>query len=268
MLRLTPVSDTGKDGTQSSSDSLTVTGVPAPPTDLAYDSGNAAATVLSFTDSVTAGATYRAYIPQTSYGTFSTLAGSGAQTNFNDIAATAINGVGSITLPAINNYPGIVPVVLRAVSGGNEERNLMTLLLEYDAAGNIVLARPNTPGVLLNRVAVTNSLDASIPCTYDPTDEAGTASKVQLFTRDADDSSSTYDFGTVDAEANLGSAVNGVKAATISYSFPAAGWYYCKVLAATAADTLSPAADGVEFLMYVSDSTVPAGSLTAEISRG
>ena len=84
---------------------------PAPPTNLAYASGNAAATVLSFTPSATGGATYRAYLADAIDGVM----------NLNDIQATALAGANSITLPAITGYPGIAYAIVRAASGGIEE---------------------------------------------------------------------------------------------------------------------------------------------------
>jgi hypothetical protein len=109
--RTQPVSDTGVLGTQSATVPITTTGRPAPPTNLAYSSGNAAATVLAFTASATPGATYRAYLARTIGGVLS----------LNDIQATAAAGATSITLPAISAYPGFAYVVVRAVVSGVED---------------------------------------------------------------------------------------------------------------------------------------------------
>src|SRR5206468_3151746 len=78
--RTQPISDTGVVGTQSASVSIATTGRPNPPSNLAYSSGNAAATVIAFTPSTSPGATYRAYLATSLGGVLS----------LNDIQATAL----------------------------------------------------------------------------------------------------------------------------------------------------------------------------------
>jgi len=53
----------------------------------------------------------------------------------------------SLTLPALSNPgPGKRRVVVVAVLGGIEDSVRREVEIEYDAAGNVILPRPNAPG--------------------------------------------------------------------------------------------------------------------------
>jgi hypothetical protein len=253
--RTQPVSDTGITGTQSASVSIATIARPKPPTSLAYSSGNASATVLSFTPSVTGGATYRAYLSTAVGGVMS----------LNDIKATAGAGANSITLPAITGYPGIAYVIVRAVASGVEERNLNILALEYDASGNFVPARPNAPGIQLESLAITSGRTISVKGIYNSDHQAAAATSLQLFSRTP---SGSYNFaspigsgGTLTA-----SGVKGIQTGTITYTFPADGYYYLTMLAVTAGGTQSAPAQ--EVLILVSNDQLPAATgVVAQLSR-
>ena len=254
-----PVSDTGDVGTASSSVSKVITAPPTAPTSLAYSSGNAAAMVLSFLNSATAGATYRAYLPIVI----------GNQMSLNDIQATKAAGTPSasntITLPAITGYPGTIPVLVRAVSGGVEERNGNILFLEFDSSGVFIPARPNTPGLQRDSIAITSGLSLAARATYDPTNEKGVATTIQLFKRTP---SGSYNYNSADASGTLASSVGTLKAANLSYVFASAGYYYVRVLAATAGGVQSPSADAPELLVFVSAEDMPADTaLEAVLGR-
>ena len=247
--RLKPVSDTGDTGTATASKSVTLDPAPAPPTNLAYSSGTAAALVLGFTASGTAGATYRLYGTSAIGGEFS----------LNDVLATAIAGAVTIGPVVITGSPGVAYFVLRAVSAsGKEEKNLLLLAVEFDAAGARVAGRPNVPGVLRASMAVTAGRTLAMRGIYDPSLALGTATQLQLFTRTL---AGAYNFAAPDATASLSSSANGLHGATLSATLGANGWYYCKVLAATAAGVQTANADAPEFLIYVSDTDMPAGVL-------
>ena len=79
-----------------------------------------------------------------------------------------------------------------------------------------------------------------------------------------------YNFAVPDASAALGSAgPSGAKAASLSYTFAANGYYYVTVLAATAGGVLSDSTLAGEVLVFVSDADLPAdAALTAAVSRG
>jgi len=257
--RTQQVSDTGSNGTESATVSIVAIGAPEPPTNLAYSSGGVADTVLSYNRSTTAGATYRLYHPNSV----------GGQINM-DVPAQTIGsgtpgGAATIAVTSFAVAAGTVAFVLRAVSGGVEERNLNVLLVEYDAAGARVAPRPNTPGINEGGITITSGRDISVPVLYDPTREKGTATQVYFYKRTP--SGSYPAVGSPDATASLSSTANGLKKATISYTFASNGYYYIRALAATAAGVTSLTTDAAEFLVFASDETMAAPTFTAELSR-
>ncbi len=254
--RTQPISDTGIAGIQSASVPITTIGRPAPPTNLAYASGNAAATVLNFTPSTTPGATYRAYL----------ATAIGGVLNLNDIQATAIANATAITLPPLSGYPGTTYVVLRAVLAGVEERNLYILPLEFNSAGAFVPARPNSPGIQLETILITSGRSIQIKALYNTDHQTAVATSLQLFTRTP---GTSYDFTTPAATASLNpGGTPGLQTATFNYTFPADSYYYLTGLAVTAAGTQSPSANAQEILIYASTDTLPAPTgLTAQLSR-
>ena len=248
------VSDTGENGMLADLGDFVIPDVPAAPSGLAYLSGNAAATVLQFTPSPTAGATYRAYLEQIG----------GEFVDLDNIAATASAGATQITLPAITGYPGVARVVLRAVKAGLEERNLDTLALEYDAAGAFIPPRPNPTGLIEATESIADGLTLDVVATYDPAREKGVATHVHLYKRTPGGSCG----GSPDASGNLVQAANGLKEAALILTFGAVGWYYVQARAATATNVESPAADCPEYLVYVQDSAPAAPDVEGSVSRG
>ena len=252
--RLQGVSDTGDDGDESPTDTVVVPGPPAPPTELAYASGDAAATVLSFTPSTTSGATYRAYIQQI-----------GAEyLDLETIAATAIAGATSITLPAITGAPGIARAIVRAVFGGVEEENANVIELEYDSGGAYVTPRPNAPGI--QSVDVDGGDDLTVVGSYDATEEKSTATELQLFRRAP---SGSYDFGSPDATGALAvQSESPLKIATLTETNIAPnGWYYIVLKAATAAGVLSTDPSD-ERPVYIDTDNLDAPTGDFVLSRG
>ncbi|MFQ5409629.1 MAG: hypothetical protein ACE5FI_14565, partial [Anaerolineales bacterium] len=249
------ISDTGDEGAETATETIVIPGPPEPPSSLAYSSGAAAATVLSFVASPTSGATYRAYLMQPG----------GASINFGAPAATAPVGSTTITLPALTGYPGTAYVVVRAVSsGGAEEVNGEVLALEYDALGSYVVQRPNTPTVTLWDVTAGNTLQ--VAAGYDPTDEAGIATQIHLCTRTP---SGSYTWTAPDATAALvASAVHpGAKTASLQILGAVNGWHYFALKSATAAGMQSASASA-EILVYIDTTDLSAPSVDTDISRG
>lgn len=255
--RLVPISDTDDVGTASAILEVIIPSPPAPPTSLAYASGSAAATVLSFVKSTTAGATYRAYLQHID----------GDAMDFDTPAATAPADSVSITLPAITGYPGTARVVLRAVSpGGVEEQNNTVLSIEYDAAGARVALRPNAASLDEASLEVDDGLTLSIDALYDAMGEAAVATTVKLFTRAP---GAAYNYASPDATGTLASAGMGLKKKALSVTFGAAGWYYLRVVAYTSAGTPSEYSDCPEIPVYVSDADVDAPTnVQAAVARG
>ena len=246
-VALRPTSDTGDVAAKGTASSATVAGVPVAPTDLAYDSGDAAATVITWTESTTVGATYNIYIKNIDDDVLDT----------STAATTSATGTDTKTLPAITGYPGIAQVLIRAEFGGAEEKNGELLLIEYDAAGDYVAPRPN--GISVQKVSVSSGTSLSVQCTYDTTGEAGTATTAQIFARDPDGS---YDFDTPDGTASLSADYSGLKYATVTASL-ANGWHWVTAKAATVAGVQS-LNQAQEVLVYVSDvdATAPTPTLT------
>jgi len=243
--RTQPISDTAITGTQSASVSIATITRPKPPTN------------LSFTPSVTGGATYRAYL----------ATAIGGVMNLNDIKATASAGANSITLPAITGYPGTVYAVVRAVAAGIEERNLNIIALEYDASGNFVPARPNAPGIQLESISITSGRTVSIKGIYNSDHQQAVATALQLFSRTP---SGSYNFASpIGSGGTLSSSgVKGVQSGTVTYTFPADGYYYLTMLAVTAGGTQSLPANSQEVLIVVSNDALPAASgVIAQLSR-
>jgi hypothetical protein len=255
--RTQPNSDTGDAGTASSVVSKAVASAPAAPSDLAYASGNAAACHLSFTPSATPGATHRIYLATTIGQVMSMQDPNPAGTVF---------GSGTVLLPAISGYPGKAYALLRAVSaGGVEEKNLDILELEFNAAGNFETARPNTPGIIRDAVAIANGRATTFRISYDPRHEKAVATHIKLFKRTP---TGAYNFASADGTVVLQNTVQFLKIASFSYTFPSNGWWFVKCLGWTGSQ-LSDATDALEFKIYVSDADMPASTeLTAQLTRG
>lgn len=248
------VSDTDDLGDKSTATTITVTGAPEAPTDLAYTSGNAGATVIEWTESTTVGATYNVYLQDIDDAYMDTLTPT----------QTLVTGSSSTTLPAITGYAGRAQVLVRAELAGVEEKNGDFLLLDYDSAGNYVSQRPNAPEI--RSIAVSSGLDITVSAVYPTKDEKSTATGLELFVRDPD---TVYDFTTADATGTLSAATTGLRTSTISYSFAdiADGWHYVTAKAVNAGGVQSNG-NAPEVAVYVSNENIQAPTGTFTLSRG
>lgn len=244
------LSDTDEEGSYSAATAEAIPGLPGAPGASAYKSGNAAATVLSFTASATVGATYRAYI----------MGIGGSFIDVTNIAATAAAGATQITLPALSGYPGTAQAVVRAVYGGLEEKNGAAVSLEYDVAGAYVPPRPAAPGVA--SYSTSAGLTLTVTGTYSQGNALGVATVLQLFTRAPGGS---YNYASPDATGTL-AAAGAVKMATMTATL-AAGWHYFVVGSATATGVQS-AATSAEYQSFVSDVVLSAPSVSYALNRG
>ena len=245
-------SDTDDLGDKSTATAIVVSGAPEAPTDLAYVSGNAAATVISFTASATPSATYNVYVKNPDDAFLDT----------ETPALTLPAGSTGATLPAITGTPGVAQVLVRAELGGVEELNGDILFIEYDSSGVYVSPRPNTPQTTV--VTVDDGLDITVRGSYNTSGEDGEATELQLFTRTP---SGSYDFATVEDTGTLGDDVGGVKTANLVKTFVADGWYYVTLKAATATGTQSVGSAN-EVAVYVSDGNISSPTGTFTLSRG
>jgi len=248
---LQAVSDTDDTGTAQSSTLIAVTGAPGAVSDLAYASGNYTNTIVSFAGSSTAGATYNVYLKQPDDLFLDTTAP----------AASAGAGSTQVTLPTITGYAGTAQVLIRAVSGGIEEKNFDILTLEYDASGDYVEQRPNTPSI--SDVQVSSGRTLTATGTYNPDAEAGTATQLALFSRTP---SGSYNFSSAEETAALGSEVAGLKRASLTATL-ANGWHYITAKAVTDSGVQSDG-NSAEIAVYLSDADLSAPTGAFTLSRG
>lgn len=248
-----PVTDTGAAEAGPATQAVTVPGPPEPAAGLAYASGNAAATVIAWQASATAGATYNIY-------------GSALDEPVNLETPLAVHAAGSGTLtqalPAATGYPGVRRVLVRAVAGGSEERNAAVLRIEYDAAGNVAAPRPNSPGIVEIRVAAGRSVTARALC--DEFHAAAAAAEARLFLAAE---GGAFDWGSPAATAAWSEAVGGVREAELTGVAPADGWYRVAVRAAAAGGTLDAGAAWVTAQVSEAEPAGVAG-LEARAARG
>lgn len=252
--RIQPNSDTDDLGTISATQAVTLGALPGSPSNLAYVSGSVVDCVLGFSGSSTASATYRLY-GQDQPGEIMSM-------NDPDSTAGAVSPLTeqTISYPNISGFSGFsgtVYAMVRAVhpTSGLEDRNTDMIALEFDQFGTFIQPRPNKAMLVASSVDVTSGLTLGVRCTYDGTDEKGTATQVKLFQRTE---TGTYDYNNAVDTQTLTTGADGVKKATFSYAFASAGFYYVTALAATAGGVTSVQDSGNELLVWVSDADIPA----------
>lgn len=244
--RIRPISDTGDTGDQSATVTAVIQGVPEAPTSLVYSSGNAAATTVSWTYGSPVGVTFNVYAQPMGWHTLD------VETPF----ATVV-GATSVVLPAQTGYPGTARFLVRASVGGVEEKNLdCQLAVEYDAAGSVVLARPNPCSIDKTSFVWASGLQLTITGTYDSDEEASPAVGLKLYT-----------FGVPVATQAFNGELNGFDLATFVYTFPATGWYEVTMYAYDASGVLS-ATPSETVWIYASDVNAAAHTFTARTTRG
>lgn len=246
--RTRPISDTGELGVVSDTTTVQCKGPPEPPTGLVYVSGNSADCVIDFTESTTPGVTYNFYIqdPTDDY------------INLNDPVADVTITTFGYQLPALS-FPGTSILIVRAVKDGVEEENRYQLALEFDAAGNYVPARPNTPTI--RSVTATSGLTISVKVGYDQARQIGVATHVHLYIKTPGGAYPAIPDGVANLTKDGGSYV-----ATVTANAPATGWYFCKVFAVTAIEVEDSIGD--EDMLYVSDTAVAAVIVDGVPTRG
>jgi len=150
-------------------DQVVIVTVPDEPTALAYSSGDAAATVISWT-SPDAGYTYNIY--------------ESGETGILDLitaSTTHAGGSGTLTktLAAITaTWTGVRQVLVRSVVGGVEDGNGEVIEIEY-VNGVVVSARPPAPALAENITLSGRTI--TIPATVNVIDAGGTPDVVLLY---------------------------------------------------------------------------------------
>jgi hypothetical protein len=172
-----------------------ITAPPAAPGTPVYTSGGVAATVVSFTASTTVGATYNIY-------------DSGETGLLLDAtpSATHIAGTGTLTqtLAALTaGWTGTRYILIRAVSGGVEEKNLQMLAIEY-ASGVVTSPRPPTPAIA--KAHTVSGRTVTVNLCVNSADALATAATVEIYLYDPD---STPSYASPDATAVVPAATWG-----------------------------------------------------------
>lgn len=202
-----------RDGVEQNSGIVPVTGLsilaaPEAPV-LGVPAGNAAATTIHWTPGE-AGAAYTVYASKID-----------EPVNFGGFAApapiaTAVDATSAV-LEAVSGYPGRVRVAVRATKGGVEERNGAELVLEYDASGELVPARPNRATAT---GLATDGLTLSVTACIAAAEADAEAAFADLYVQPA---GTPIDLDTPQDSAALSAPVNGVQRAALSFAASAPG---------------------------------------------
>lgn len=168
-LSIMPVSDTGINGTAVTK-SITIGGAPVAPGVPIYVSGDITDTMISFSASTTAGATYNIYLPQEV----------GSPTFIESPATTHAAGSGtiSVTLPALAAAAGDVTVFVTSVSGGIES-GYQKVTISYNADGTVVSDAPNVPTLTFQNIPVSSGRNINVTYAYDSVGQNAAPSKIQ-----------------------------------------------------------------------------------------
>lgn len=246
-LTITATSDTGVVGTEFSQ-SITIPGRPLPPGKLSYVSGDWSDTIVAALASATPGATYHLLDVEEL----------GGPVKYSEVAATYPAGTGTIqfALPSLAApAAGVRRIVIAAMNGAVEDGVRRKLSIEYDAAGAVVLPRPNVPQFDYARPTPV-TLGRRIACdwSYDATDSLGVATQIVAFLV-AEGGAIPADGDTPDAVASVG-----VGRGTIAVTAPDDGNYQILVRARTAAGTQSLNNNVLTEPVVVSNSMPPAVS--------
>lgn len=167
-VTITPMSDTGQAHTATVIPSIVVQDVPDPTAFIALQAapGDYLATNIEWLPSYTAGVTYEVYDSALDEPTIVT-------------ASIASPAVTTLTLPAIALGAGKRRVIVESKKAGIESGARQSITIEYDAAGAIVLLRPNI--VRYSLIDVTAGWTVNFRYEYDRTEARGNATKVAAF---------------------------------------------------------------------------------------
>lgn len=200
-----------------------------------------------------AGCTYTVYYSKVgeaiNYGSFATPAP----------ITTAVDATSQTLSSANTGYPGKVRVAVLATKGGVEEHNGIEFEFELDAAGNIVLDRPN-PAVVEDYSL--NGLDLTVRANQLTADEIEAATTVDLFIKPI---GTALDFNNAQASQTLNSAP-GHRYASLTYTVPAAGWYHFTVIPKTASGTYAETYS--ELTEYITNTAPTGGAVNILITAG
>lgn len=248
-VSIVATSDTGVSGSTYSG-SITIPGRPLPPGELSYFSGDWTNTVVQATASATPGATYALYDVEELDGPI----------KYSEVAAVYIAGTGTISF-ALPSLPGAAAgkrrLVISAVNGLVEDGLRRTLTIEYDAAGAVVLPRPNIPSFGYVRPnPVSSGRTIATEWLYDGNTADGVATLIVAFLV-AEGGATPADGAAPDASMAIGTGVNGIYRGSISVTAPANGNYRILVRAQTALGTQSANSNVLSEPVPVSNSAPP-----------
>lgn len=207
----------GNESAGATTQAVTVVSIPpAPASTPVYFSGGFAATVIHFSASTDAAATYNIYD-----------SGSSGILDVETVTATHIAGTGTLsqTLAAIGaGFTGIRQVLIRSLKAGVESGNTDILLIEY-TAGVVIKPRPPIPG--LGSIFTTTGLLLTVPVVIDVSNQATAATDIRLYVYL--ENGGTPSYGAPQATTVVSPAVTGFINKNISYTVGAPGVYKFEV---------------------------------------
>lgn len=244
--RVKGVSDTGEDGTESSTMTVVVPSPPSPPEDFEYDSGNATSTTFSFT-SPDSTSNFNLY--------------SNNSKNYVDMdnpISTAVAGSSEITAGSLS-YPGTIDFVLRSDNGIEEQIGAFTSV-EYDSGGLRIPPRPNTPSI--SSISTSSGGNISVIVNYNIYGEKATGSIAAIYARQE---GTTEDYLTADATGTMFS-FGTIRSATLDCSLGNGIWYISSK--AMTSGLIASEEPSTEKTIIISDSNPAAPEAHARLSRG
>mgnify|MGYP001588593234 CR=1 FL=1 len=181
-----------------------------------------------------------------------------------DGTAARSGGVG-LTLEDLGTpviVAGRVAICVRAVKGGIEERGNAVYVVEFDAAGAIVAARP--VAATIQQITVTAGLTVSITADVEEIDSDAVATTLDIYVVAI---AAAIVPGTPTNSGALTEIMPALKRATVATTAAGTGWYRVGAAGRSAAGGRSMVIE--EFLVYL-DSTAPGAVTlgTARVIRG
>jgi hypothetical protein len=252
-----PLSDTAVLGTPTPVMGVNMESYPEPPTNLQYLSGDMSNTVLGFSGSSTAGATYRLYAQKTPTDIIKmdypdNTAAAGATTMSVPLYGEPYGG-----FSGFSGFSGLsVFAMVRAVhpTTGKEDRNMEMVRLRYDQFGNALPYLPNAPQLMPTSISM-SGLSVAVKASYSSINEEASPSQLRLFHRTE---AGAYDWASPIGTGTLSTGVDGKARATLSGTLPSQGFYFVKVTAFTSLGGMSDPDDSGELMVWA-DAGLVAG---------
>ena len=233
-ISITPTSDNGIAGSAATTP-ITFSGAPVAPGSISYVSGTISATIIQFSASATAGATYNVYDVQEL----------GGPTFLEAVSLTHAAGSGNIqvTLNSLSAGSGGERWIAVTALNAGVESTSQKFLLTYDSSGNLVTGAPNVPSLKYQSPPVTSGRTIGMTYLYDTNGEIGVGTEIVTRYK-------RYSTGSVTTQSAvaMSSIVAGHRTGSIALAVGNNDWYQVSACAQTAGGTngaFSPWSDPV-----------------------